>query len=137
MKYLLAFLLMLIYACGDGNPYTQGQILYENKCASCHMDDGSGLEKVIPPLANSDYLNKNWENLACLVRQGIEGPIIVNGIEYNQAMAAIPELSATEIANIYNYINYAWNDKTKIMQVLDTRKKIKDCNDVATRVRVE
>ena len=101
------------------------------------MDDGSGLEKVIPPLANSDYLNKDWENLACLVRQGIEGPIIVNGIEYNQAMAAIPELSATEIANIYNYINYAWNDKTKIMQVLDTRKKIKDCNDVATRVRVE
>jgi len=126
-----------IYACGDGNPYTQGQILYENKCASCHMDDGSGLEKVIPPLANSDYLDKNWEDLACLVRQGIEGPIVVNGVTYNQAMAGIPELSATEIANIYNYINYAWNDKTKIMQVLDTRKKIRDCNNAGTRIKVD
>ena len=81
----------------DGNTYKQGAILYTNFCANCHMETGEGLRGLIPPLAKSDYLAAHRADLACLIRNGQRGKIVVNGVEYNQQeMLGIKKLSDLE-----------------------------------------
>ncbi len=96
-------------AC-DLHPFKHGEILYENFCANCHMEDGKGLKGLIPPLAGSDYLQKERDNVPCLIRHGIKDTIAVNGQLFYQEMTAITQLSDFEIANVINYINHAWGN---------------------------
>ncbi|GAB4133159.1 MAG: hypothetical protein OHK0045_13650 [Raineya sp.] len=68
------------------------------------MEQGEGLARLIPPISKSDWLAHNTEKLACIIRNGQNGEIIVNGINYNQPMPANPKLTDIEIHNIINYI---------------------------------
>lgn len=112
--------------CQD-QPFKQGEILYTNFCANCHMEDGSGLAGNIPPLAGSDYLKDNPIYTACIIRYGQEDTILVNGITYNQPMAGIDKLSEFEIANVINYINQAWGNDYGFVKLEDIRKQLEDC----------
>ncbi len=96
----------------------EGQRLYVANCQSCHMEDGSGLRGLIPPIAAADYLEQHREELPCLIRHGAEGPMQVNGQEYNRAMPGAEELRADEITNLLNYIqtNFGNNNQRYTMQ---------------------
>lgn len=106
-------------ACG--NPYSQGERSYAQYCASCHMDDGTGLAGVIPPLAGSETLRNNPDVLPCIIRNGMEGPIVVQGKTYDRPMPGIPQLSETETANIVNYLHYRWGDPGLFFDPLEIR----------------
>lgn len=129
-KYILfsaCFLLFLsTFAC-QSQPYKQGEILYNNFCANCHMEDGSGLKGNIPPLAQADYVRDNPLATACIVRRGMTGEIVVNGVTYNQPMAAIRELSEFEITNVINYINHAWGNDYGVVKLEDVRAELEAC----------
>lgn len=75
------------------------------------MDDGSGLEGLIPPLNASTLIRQQPDLLPCIVRNGMEGPARVNGIDYNQVMAPVQGLNDVELANVLNYIQYEWGDR--------------------------
>ncbi len=107
--------------------YGQGKILYEGFCANCHMENGLGLKGVIPPLAGADYLEENKEQIACIIRYGIAGKIMVNGTMYQQPMAGIPQLNEVEINNIINYINHAWGNNYSLSKVEDVRENLEKC----------
>ncbi len=57
---------------------TEGIRLYRTNCANCHQTNGEGLAALYPPLAHSDYL-VNKKGVICLMRNGQQGPIVVNG----------------------------------------------------------
>lgn len=82
----------------------QGKLLYEQHCASCHMEKGEGLAQLIPPISKSDWLAQNPSRLACIIRYGQKGEITVNGVKYNQPMPANERLTEIEIHNLVNYI---------------------------------
>ena len=121
------FLFIALYSCQD-QPFKQGEILYTNFCANCHMEDGSGLAGNIPPLAGSDYLKNNQVFTACIIRYGQSDTIMVNGIPYFQPMAGIPKLSQFEIANIINFINQAWGNDYGFVKLEDIRQQLADCD---------
>lgn len=75
------------------------------------MEDGTGLAELYPPLNGSDWLMEYKDQLPTVMRYGIEGTLMVNGIQYDIPMSGIPELSAVEISNISNYILSAWTNK--------------------------
>lgn len=79
------------------------------------MEDGTGLAELYPPLNGSDFLMDDKTRLPYIMRYGIEGPLMVNGILYDIPMSGIPELSAVEISNITNYILSAWTNKLGTM----------------------
>lgn len=108
-------------------PYTQGKILYENFCENCHMRDGSGLEGLIPPLAGADFLKHNPEKIPCIIRKGLNEPIVVNGQTYDQEMSAVPNLSDFEITNVINYINSAWGNDYGYVKLEDVRRALEAC----------
>ena len=116
-----------IFTACDSNPYKQGAILYTNFCTNCHMEDGSGLQGLIPPLAQADYLQKYPEKLPCIIRYGLKDTIIVNGQTYSQEMAGIPELNEVEIGNIINYINHAWGNENPFVPPKQIEEYLENC----------
>jgi len=104
-----SLILTSLISCQDDR-FKQGKVLYDFHCASCHMDDGTGLAEIYPPLNGADYLANNKQDLPHIIRYGIEGTLQVNGAEFDIPMSGIPELSAVEISNITNYVLSAWNN---------------------------
>lgn len=92
------------------------------------MEDGTGLQGNIPPLAGADFVRDRQEELACIIRGGLEGEIVVNGQTYDQPMAGIPELTEFEIANIINYINQAWGNDYGYIKLETVREGLEKCD---------
>lgn len=123
---LLAFFLVSKMLSGiSSNP---SQIAYENRCASCHGINGEGVKEMIPPLANSDWLVNNQNILACVIKHGIKGPMIVNGKEYDIEMLGQKKLQDIELTNIINYINTSWGNTIPTMKNVEVIEALKACN---------
>ena len=95
------------------------------------MPDGSGLEGLIPPLAQSDFLRLHPDQVPCIIRHGQKGPITVNGKTYNEEMAAIADLNHFEITNIINYIQSAWDNDLGYRTVQEVQAALEDCMDAS------
>lgn len=129
-KYSLIFfciMIMLVIGCKD-NTYSQGERLYLAHCANCHMEDGTGLAKLIPPLANSDYLKLNQEQIPCILRHGQSGEITVNGVVFNQEMPG-QKYTDIQINNMINYINTAWENDIPVVSIAQTKERLQKCNE--------
>lgn len=112
---------------GAERKYDEGAQLYEQHCANCHMEDGQGLEALYPPLAQSDWLQMVDVGAACVLRHGLEGAIVVNGVEYGMAMPAQEQLSTVEITNILNYIHNAWGNERDFISLSEVEKALEAC----------
>lgn len=104
----------------------RGKKVYAANCESCHMAEGEGIPSTFPPLAKSDYLLKDQKRAIRTVLHGLSGEITVNGATYNMAMPAYDYLSDQEVADVLNYVQNNWGNKTKPVtpaQVKAERKK--------------
>lgn len=88
----------------------QGKNLFNATCAACHLQDGKGIANAFPPLAKSDYLNKDVERAIYTVINGLSGEVTVNGNIYNSIMPA-QQFNDTEIASILTYVYNSWGNK--------------------------
>lgn len=98
---------------------SDGKMIYEDFCVQCHLDNGEGIEKVYPPLNNSDYLLENIDKSIYSIKFGLKGEIIVNGIKYNGVMIN-QGLENEEIADVMNYITNSWDNNLDI-QITEKR----------------
>lgn len=130
--------LYLIQGCGQSNTdrntsnkfthyFRQGEQLYTNHCSNCHQANGTGLGRVYPPLNKSDFMENNFEQVLCLMRNGIDGELVVNGVHYNQAMPGVPTLTNLEIAEIATYIYNAWEHQKGLIDVQSVDKILNAC----------
>lgn len=84
---------------------------YQNHCAACHQPDGKGLPGAFPPLANSDYLkNHSIDDLIGIVLQGLDGKIVVNGVEYNNIMPGMSHMTNEEVALVLTHTLNQWDN---------------------------
>lgn len=105
----LSCLLIGFQQCTD--PSQKGLKLYAVHCANCHGDEGQGLQQLYPPLANSDYLAAHYKELPCIIFNGLNEEITVNGRVYKREMIGHPELGDAEIANLTSFIVRSWVDE--------------------------
>lgn len=99
-----------------------GKTIYDNLCANCHQIDGTGLGRLIPPLAESDYMQEDIGRTVRLIKYGIEGEMTVNGIVYNQPMPPNPHLTSMEIAQIATYIYNVWGNENRLIDVKEVEE---------------
>lgn len=84
---------------------------YQTHCGACHQPDGKGLPGAFPPLANSDYLKEHsTDDLIGIVLQGLDGKIVVNGIEYNNIMPGMSHMSDDEVAQTLTHVLNQWDN---------------------------
>ena len=97
-------------------------------CANCHQENGEGLKGLVPPLAKSDYLAAHRSKLSCVLKRGLKGNIVVNGVTYGtQEMLGNKDLTEFEIANVMNYIGTSWGNSEKLWMVDEVRDGLKSC----------
>jgi cytochrome c551 len=135
---LITGLSLIIIACsqsGESNNlslksqqyFVQGEKLYITHCSNCHQTDGSGLGLLYPPVNKSDFMDKNFEKVVCLMKNGIEGELIVNGKQFNKPMPGIPSLTDLEITEISTYIYNKWGNRRDSITLQQVSTILREC----------
>lgn len=124
---ILFSIMTTLWSC-QNNAYPQGKRYYNAYCANCHMDDGRGLNELIPSLVSSDYLRNHQDQLPCIIRYGIESKIDKSAEVFNLQMPAHQKLSEIDILNIINYINNSWGNEIDQSNLQSVRSRLKKCS---------
>jgi len=120
--------------------YALGKAVYNKPtCVTCHQADGNGTPGQFPPLVGSDWVKEpDPGRLIRIVLNGLNGPITVNGKQFNGTMVPWKEtLTDREIAAVLTYVrqNKEWGHKfpaVKPEQVAAIRNKIAARNQAFT-----
>ena len=104
---LIFFLYMTFFHSSHEHP---GRIVYYSQCASCHGKQGQGVALLVPPLKNADYLQKYFLDVPCMILNGMDDTILVNGKSYYQPMYPI-SLNEVEMANLMNFMRDSFLSK--------------------------
>lgn len=90
----------------------RGEVVYKTNCAACHQLNGLGVAHAFPPLAKSDYLNKDKVRAIKTVTDGLQGKIVVNGQAFDGVMPGW-NLSNEDVANVLTYVFNSWGNSGK------------------------
>lgn len=121
--------------------YALGKLVYHRPtCVTCHQADGQGTPGQFPPLVGSDWVKEpDPGRLIRIVLNGLNGPITVNGKQFNGTMVPWKETlkDDREIAAVLTYVrqNKEWGHKfpaVKPEQVAAIRNKIAARNQAFT-----
>ncbi len=107
----------------------EGQQLYTIHCSNCHQVNGEGLGRLYPPLSKSDYLLEDIDRAICIIKNGQEGSIMVNGVVFNQPMPAVTTLKKLEIAEIATYIYNSWGNEKGMVSIDKVDQALTDCSN--------
>jgi mono/diheme cytochrome c family protein len=90
-----------------------GKQVYELVCGICHGTDGLGKPGQAPPLAGSEWvITKGYDRLTRIPLAGLNGPMQVNGKDWNLAMAPMgAALSDTDLAAVLTYVRNSWGNQ--------------------------
>ena len=102
----------------------RGKEVYTLNCQNCHMENGEGMEAVYPPVAKTDYVQDVQKNID-IILNGQNGPITVNGKQYDGSMDPMKYLSDKEIADVLNYVRNNWDNKYPMI----TESQVKEQRD--------
>ncbi|MBV8198593.1 MAG: cytochrome c [Candidatus Eremiobacteraeota bacterium] len=127
--FAVTVLLLVLVACAKGgngsaaasasssaeanNPASasDGAIVYRTNCSSCHQADGKGLRGAFPPLAANPVVTGNPTAVIAIVKNGLEGRVVVNGVAYSGIMPHWGGvLSDQQIAAAITYIRSSWHN---------------------------
>ncbi len=97
----------------------RGEQVYLGNCAACHQPDGTGLPGAFPPLANSDYLQRDRREVLSAALFGLSGPIVVNGQEYNGVMPSMGYLDDEDLSAALTYVLKSWGNDYAAVSVAE------------------
>lgn len=87
-----------------------GKRVYDTTCIACHQANGLGVPGQYPPLVASEWVTGSEERIIRIVLHGLNGPITVDGKEYNNVMAPLGSLKDDQIANVISYVRASWGN---------------------------
>lgn len=89
---------------GDGAELLQrGFDTYSAQCAGCHQPGGAGIAGTFPPL-NGNPAVQDTAYLITTIRNGREGALTVDGVDYDGVMPAFSTLTDEEIDGLVAYV---------------------------------
>ena len=101
--------------------FDRGAKVYRNQCAQCHQADGNGVLGVYPPLVASNWVTGHPQVVSRILINGLNGPILVKGSNYNGNMPAFGSsglaLSDKDIAGVITYIRQEWGNSASEVTV--------------------
>jgi len=106
-----------VAAAGAGELMAAGEGVYLANCAACHQPTGVGLAGAFPPLAGSDFLQGNRQEVLAAALFGLQGPITVNGVEYNGVMPSLGHLTDEDLAAAVTYVFGSWGNNLAAVSV--------------------
>ncbi|WBL23527.1 MULTISPECIES: c-type cytochrome [unclassified Zunongwangia] len=92
----------------------RGKKVYSQLCVTCHLPTGKGIPGTYPPLDGSNWLTEKRTESIRGVKYGMQGPITVNGKEYDNVMTPMG-LNNQEVADALNYAMNSWSNNINDM----------------------
>ncbi len=86
------------------------------------MEDGSGLEELIPSLKTSSIFDSPSDDLVCLIRLGLK-----KNPETGQEMPGNSLLTEVEITNLANYLRSLYSINTSAVKVSEVKTWLESC----------
>lgn len=88
-----------------------GKKVFDTTCIACHQANGLGVPGQYPPLVGSEWATGSEERAIRIVLHGLNGPIAVKGVDFNNVMAPLGgALKDEQIANALSYVRAAWGN---------------------------
>ena len=101
---------------------SDGAVIYLANCSSCHQPNGQGVGGAFPPLAGNPVVTGNPTAVIAIVRNGLDGRIVVNGQAYSGIMPRWNGvLSDEQIAAVITYIRSSWHNHASGVSIADVR----------------
>jgi len=100
----------------------RGSKVYETYCLSCHMQDGSGVPGMNPPLKKTKWVEGPKKVLTNLLLKGLTGEIEVNGDYYDNVMPSQAYLKDQELADVMTFIRNSFGNKASRVSVSEVIK---------------
>lgn len=108
----------IIAVAGNAQNKMNGKKIYETRCLVCHQSDGGGVPNMNPPLDGASNVNgKDIARLVKIIRNGYDERIALDGMYYNNAMTANPDLKEDAIADVLTYIRASWSNKASAITI--------------------
>ena len=80
-----------------------GADVYRSACAACHQPGGAGLPDQYPPLRDNPSVD-DTEYMVSVIKNGLDGPIVVLGEDYDGIMPSQSGLSDTDVDALIAYV---------------------------------
>jgi mono/diheme cytochrome c family protein len=106
--------------------YSNGGAIYQARCQNCHGAHGEGLQALIPPLNDTTYIKTNKPALACYIKNGMKGKIIISSRHFEGEMPA-SDLAPVELASVLSYISNSFGNKLGIVKSEQVEEDLKEC----------
>ncbi len=101
------------YQPAIGSENVLGKQFYDNVCALCHNNDGTGKPGQAPPFVGSEWALGSPNRMIRIPLVGLTGPVQVKGQEYN--LPSMPAMGAAmtdeQLAAVLTYIRQSWGNK--------------------------
>lgn len=129
---LLMITICMIVACQSDEKieferyYSSGSLIYQTKCQNCHGSHGEGLQSLIPSLTDSIYFKANTNTLACSVKYGLKGKVMVNNKVFEGEMPP-NDLASIEIGEVLTYVTNSFGNKGSTITSQQVEEKIQKC----------
>ncbi len=111
----------MVVSC-TSQPYSQGHAIYTAHCEGCHMEDGSGLADLIPPLDSSRLTLSDPSKLVCLIRKGLPFNTFTG-----QQMPSNTSMTDVELANLINFLGVEYGLNPQTIKVTEIKKMLAAC----------
>jgi mono/diheme cytochrome c family protein len=98
--------------------YVNGKRLYEQNCQNCHGAKGEGLGKLYPALTDTLRLSNQRNELACIIRNGI------NEMPANKTLADI------DIAQVIVYVTNSFGNKQGFYEQERVKVDLETCSSI-------
>ncbi len=87
-----------------------GKAVYVKGCTDCHVDDGTGIPGLYPPLAgNNNVQARDPSSILQIILDGSGHPD--NPAASGEGMAAFPKLTNAEVAAVATYVRNTWGNR--------------------------
>lgn len=97
----------------------RGASMYAHYCASCHGNNGEGIQAMAPPLNRSSWVLQDQQTLIRIVLDGMTGPVSVDGVNYAPpavmpimpGLRQNPDLADAQLADLLTHVRHAWDNR--------------------------
>ncbi|MFA9205878.1 MAG: cytochrome c [Burkholderiaceae bacterium] len=112
IKFALLFCFLVLTQLCNAQNKINGKKIFETRCLVCHQSDGGGVPNMNPPLDGATNVNgKDIARLVNIIRNGYDERVALDGMYYNNAMTANPDLKEDAIADVLTYVRNSWSNK--------------------------